>query len=109
MGVLLEQGLNIPEASKALGITRQRGHQIAKRFDLTSRKYLKLASSAVETTLKGEAVGQADPPKASTIIETAKMVYDRVQPAKSASDIPASVSFTQINLNISNGSSIQGI
>ena len=80
MGVLMENGLNIPAASKVLGITRQRGHQIAKRFDLTSRKYLSLASDRMRNILKCETYGSMEKVKDSTVLAAVQMVYDRVQP-----------------------------
>jgi hypothetical protein len=56
--------------------------RLDSRYDLTSKKRLKLAARAVDSTLAGEAVGAADTPKASVVLAAAQMVYDRYQPVQ---------------------------
>lgn len=82
--VLRENGLKPGDASKALGMTRQYGYQlekrIDKRYDLTSKKYIKLASNAVKNLLKAQPFGTIEKVKDSTALQAAQMVYDRFQP-----------------------------
>ena len=101
--LLQQNGFSVTETAKALGISRvQAGkikNKIAPKYDLTSRKYLKLAAHAVKSTLSGEAVGSADAPKASTVLQAAQMVYDRVQPVQKAADAPQTTNFIQVNID----------
>jgi hypothetical protein len=101
----LQAGIQQSDIATGLGLTRgaitHAKHALNRKYDLTSTKLVKLAHSAVKTTLQGQAVGEADPPKASTIIETAKMVYDRYQPAKSQDIGSTTNTFVQINLGSS--------
>jgi hypothetical protein len=116
----LDAGLKQADIARGIGKSRATityaKNQLERKYDLTSRKYVKLAANAVKTTLEGKAVGEADPPKASTIIETAKMVYDRYQPVKSADQGATTNNFVQINLGsscspscLSSGMDVQAI
>ena len=83
---LRDAGVANDEIAKTLGITKTYPSKIAgklqKRYDLTSSKYLKLASHAVKTTLQGKTIGDVDKITTGNVMEAAAMVYDRAQPIK---------------------------
>ena len=79
--VLTENGLTKENAAQALGYNKKYGYRIAKQYDLTSRKYIKLASEATKNILSGQPWGAIKDIKGSTALAAAQMVYDRVQPA----------------------------
>jgi len=117
--ILRENGLNPGRAAQALGMAKQSGYEIAKqldkRYDLTSKKYIKLASQVIKNTLSGDA--RLDPktlvtkdgqivdyidktyPSVTNQIAVAQMVYDRVQPLIQRSiNLNASIDIHPVNL-----------
>ncbi len=82
--ILRENGLSAGKASQALGMSRANGYlmgrKIDTRYDLTSKKYIKLASDAVKNLIQGQPFGSIEKVKDSTALQAAQMVYDRVQP-----------------------------
>lgn len=83
MGFLLDEGKSVAEASAIMGYNETHGQKIRQalvKHGLTSPRKLKLASSAVNSLLSGEAIGDSKPPDPETIRKTAEMVFDRAQP-----------------------------
>jgi len=82
--ILRQQGLSQNRAAQAIGLSKQSGSLIARKldrkYDLTSKKYIKLASDRLKNILKCEPYGVMDKIKDSTVLQAAQMVYDRVQP-----------------------------
>lgn len=79
--LLQEQGISIPDAAKMVGIHKDYAYHINKKLSLTSKKMVLLAHKATKNLLQGKGVGTCDKVKDSTILDAAKMVYDRVEPA----------------------------
>jgi hypothetical protein len=107
IGLLMEQGLTAGKAAQAIGLTKQRGYQIAKKFDLTNRKHLALASARIKNILQCEPYGAMDKIKDSTVLAAAQMVYDRAQPVKRDDSGGQVNNYTQINLQVFNGTAPQ--
>lgn len=82
--IMRENGMRPGEASKALGMSYGYGYdlekRIDKRYDLTSAKFIKLASKAVKNLVQAQPFGSIEKVKDSTALQAAQMVYDRVQP-----------------------------
>jgi hypothetical protein len=83
-GVLRESDFTTCEASKALGITRQQGHNIQKKLDrymiTGNAKLLRDAKKAVSLLVKGLPVGQVEKVKDSTVLSAAQTILDRSDP-----------------------------
>lgn len=80
---LRKQGLSIADASRALEYNERYGYELEKKlknYDLTEDYWLKKASKALKCILDGRPFGEVREIKGSTVVEVAKMVYDRHQP-----------------------------
>ena len=118
--ILRDNGLNPGRAAQALGMAKQSGYeinkQLDKRYDLTSKKYIKLASKVIKNVLAGEAredqkvsvtkdgqiVDYIDKsyPSHTNQIAVAQMIYDRVQPLIQRSiNINASLDIHPVDLS----------
>jgi hypothetical protein len=99
----IAKGLRVTDGS----ITHAK-NKLKSKYSLTSTSLVKLAHSAVKQTLQGAPVGQSDPPKAANIIAAAQMVYDRAEPTKQADTGTQNITFTQVNIELSNVDTNQG-
>lgn len=82
-GLVRDEGLSIPKAAKTMGYSEAHGYAIEKvlrSHGLSNPRKIKLASSAVNSLLSGERIGESDPPNPETIRRTAEMVFDRAEP-----------------------------
>ncbi|MBM3205876.1 hypothetical protein FJZ41_03465 [Candidatus Shapirobacteria bacterium] len=68
------------------------------KHNLTSGKFLRLASKAIERILKGQTWGQIQKIKDSTALEAAKEVFSRAQPVKGV-DEQKNVTFIDIKID----------
>jgi hypothetical protein len=105
LNICRENGLSIPEVTKTLGMNSDYAYHITKKLskqdDLTSKVFVKLASKAVKAMIQGKTIGEVDTIKDSTVLQAAKMVYDRVQPVVTDHGAGAGgVTFIQVNLDV---------
>jgi len=68
------------------------------KHNLTSGKFLRLASKAIERILKGETWGEIEKIKDSTALEAAKEVFSRAQPVKGVEE-QKNVTFIDIKID----------
>jgi hypothetical protein len=81
LSALKAQGFNDSEAAKLMEVSRQYTNKLDKQGRTgTLFPLVNMAKRAVKNTLKGEATGDAAPPKTSDVIMAAKMVLDRSDP-----------------------------
>ncbi len=115
---LREDGMTSGQAALALGMSRQNGYliekRIDKRYDLTNKTFIKLASKVVKNILSGEPTevkkevigkdGQVVEitdkiyPTHPVKLQAAGMIYDRYQPVKGNDTGVSNISFIQINI-----------
>lgn len=108
--LLRSQGLNSHRASKELGISKSYGHLLEHR---TGKTWTDAIANLMPKSLKvikklsaGEPVGQMADIKGSDVIAANKMIWDRVAPIQSEAPQVSGNSFTQININVLNDSTI---
>jgi predicted transcriptional regulator len=104
IALLEENGFNGVETAQALGITKERVSQIKNgilpKYNLTSRKFIRLAANVVKNTLEGKPTGDVEKIKDSTVLAAAQMVYDRAQPLRSPDQGTGNVSFVKIDMTV---------
>ncbi len=116
--LLRQQGLSQNRAAQAIGLSPQSGtliqRKLDRRYDLTNKTFIKLASKVVKNILSGEpteikkdVVGKDGQvveiteriyPSHPVRLEAAKMSYDRYQPVKGNDTGVSNISFIQINI-----------
>jgi len=82
---LREQGFSLTQAGEIVGYSQNSKSYLSRHVEAKRQRGLltpliPLAKKALKATLRGEAVGQADLPKASDIMRAAEMVLDREEP-----------------------------
>lgn len=103
--LLKENGLTNREAGKVLGYTEGTARVVSSKinkYSLMNKKMVQSAHGAVKNILEGKTWGSIDKIKDSTAMQAAQMVYDRTEPVKKMEVGDTNISFTQINLSISN-------
>jgi hypothetical protein len=96
LGLLVDDGLSVPEAAKTLGYNTNYAYQVAhnlKKYGLSTKKKVQSASQVIQNCMDGKAWGDVKDVKDSTALAAAKMVYDVVQPATKQA--------VSVNVNIS--------
>lgn len=80
-GVSIEDAYKLHKPGKELTRSAKSGMlKKAERYSLTRPNRVKAASKAIDSTLKGESIGEAKPPNHSDILRAAEMVLDRAEP-----------------------------
>lgn len=101
--ILRAAGMPQTRAAAALGMCRASGTKmeraVSKRYDLTSKKYLKLASKAIQNILKGQPWGEIKQIKDSTALAAASEIYGRAQPPPKKENNTEQITFIKIDLN----------
>lgn len=103
--LLKENNITTKEAAQMLGYNHSYARQIAPKiakYSLTNKKMVKSAHVAVKNILEGKPWGSIDKVKDSSALAAAGMVYDRLEPVKRSDSETTNISFTQINLDLSN-------
>ena len=78
---LMKDGFNQNQAANLLNVDRAHINRIAKKEKTgILAPYVNKAKKALRCTLEGKAVGDADKPKTSDVLNAAKMVFDREAP-----------------------------
>ncbi len=116
--LLRQQGLSQNRAAQAIGLSPQSGtliqRKLDRRYDLTNKTFIKLASKVVKNILSGEPTevkkevigkdGQVVEitdkiyPTHPVKLQAAGMIYDRYQPVKGNDTGVSNISFIQINI-----------
>ena len=75
IALMHENGFTTTKMGQALGMSRERvstiKNQIIPKYDLRSRKYVKLASDVIKQTLQGKTIGDVQTIKDSTVLQAA--------------------------------------
>jgi hypothetical protein len=102
-GLLRVMGVQQVQAPRMCGYGKGMSSYLEKKlqrkYDLTSKRFVKLAAFALERILKGETWGAIEKIKDSTVVTAIQTVYDRAQPKQETSVEKEQYSFIQINLD----------